>query len=143
MTSKKQEKVQNYPFNRLDGIYILTQNAEIIDSFARVSLSPSVLSSSGPCIRRIDVHCSSLTLLMLAKKSPSGFQQFLWLNGGGTTNAPFLWTENPHSILKKQSLLPIISTENIDECTTTKIRAYRPFSRSFLSSAGVRTDCAA
>ena len=27
------EKVQNHPFNGLDGIYILAQNAEIIDLF--------------------------------------------------------------------------------------------------------------
>ncbi len=45
--------------------------------------------------------------------------------------------------LKKQSLLPIISTENVDEHTATKIRAYRPFGGCFLSSTGVRTDCAA
>jgi len=45
--------------------------------------------------------------------------------------------------LKKQSLLPIISMENVYECTTTKIRAYRPFGGCFLSSAAVRMDCAA
>jgi len=95
------EKVRNHPFRGLDGLYISARNAEIIDLFARASLSPSVSSSFGPCIWRIDAHCSSLTLLIFAKKSLSGFQQFFWLNGGGATNAPFLWAKKPRSTLKK------------------------------------------